>query len=90
MLGPFFNTLTADHMYCCHKFQKFQRSYLQNQKHSCKLLLDFSNLRKILSVFEKKDNLHTFIISWVIDSEKGGYMNARMIVFQNILLKLTC
>ena len=61
MLGHFFNTLMADHMYSCHNWQKLsqqvQVKLSQNHQYLLKVLLNFRNLYK---VFEKKI---TFIAS---------------------------
>ena len=54
---------------------KFQRNYLQNQKHFLEFLLHFWNLQKILSILEKRMTFHNFNISGVIESEKCGYLN---------------
>ena len=70
--------------------KKFQRIYLQNQKHILELLLNFRNLHKILKILEKKDHRHTFNISRVTDNEKCGSLNAQRILFQNTLRKVTC
>ena len=40
--------------------------------------------------FEKKDQLYSLNISELTDSERGGYLNAPKLVFQNTLRESTC
>ena len=65
--------------------KNLQRSYLQNQKHFLELLLHFWNLHKILSILSRRDDIDKFNISGVIDSEICSYLNARKVLFLNIL-----
>ena len=65
--------------------KNLQRSYLQNQKHFLELLLHFWNLHKILSILRRRDDIDKLNISGVIDSETCGYLNARKLLFLNIL-----
>ena len=93
ILAHFFNTLTPitciafiiDRNSC----NKFKRNYVENYQHLLEALLNFRNLHKISSIL-KKDHLHCFNMSEVIDSKKCGYLNALKLLFQNTLWKWTC
>ena len=94
MLGPSFNTLTTDHMYFCHRRDKFTQ---QVPRHLSSKPKTFSGVFIVLSKstenvehFDNKDHLHTFDISGVIESGKCGDLNTRKSFFQNILQQLTC
>ena len=80
MLGLSLNTLTTDHMYSCHSRKKFRQ---QVPNHLCSksktfsgVIIAFLNSTEKFEHFEKKDHLHTFSISRVIDSQKCGSLNA--------------
>ena len=68
----------------------FKHYYLKNGKHFLKFLLDFWNLHKSLCISNKKDELYTWNISELIDSEKCSYLNARKLLFSNTLCGSMC
>ena len=81
ILGPFGNTLTADHMDSGHRWEKVREKVqtILSQKRSIhfpEFLLHFRNLHKMLIILEKKDELHSLNISEVIDPDKCGYVNS--------------
>ena len=59
----------------------FKRHYIKNEI----IYISTQNFEH----FQKKDQLHSFNISEVIDSEKCGYLNARKLLFQNTLREST-
>ena len=58
ILGLFRNMFTTDHMYSCHKWEKFPQQVptllSQKRKTFSKILLHFSNLHKILPILKTK------------------------------------
>ena len=81
--------MTVDHMYSCHNRQKFTQEIppqlSSKPKTFSATFIAFLKCTENFERFEKKDNLHSFNISRVIDSEKCGYMNARKLPFQSTL-----
>ena len=94
ILGFFGNTLTTDHMYSRHNWDKLtqqvQTSLSQKPKTFCEIFLKFLKCRKNFAHFQKKDQLHGLNISEVIGSKKCGYLNGRKLPFQNTLRQSTC
>ena len=56
---------------------KFQRNYLQNQKHFLELLLHFWNVHKIFSFWKKKSAWETLIFLELLDPENIVFFNSR-------------
>ena len=86
----FGNTLSADHMYSRHRWEKFQeqvqallsekrKTYLQN-------FIAFLESAQSFGYFEKKDQLHSLNISEFIDPEKCSYFNARKLLLTYFLV----
>ena len=60
----------------CRIFWKnFKRHYLKNKRLFLDFLLHFWNVHEILSIFKKKDEYSSLIISEIIDAERRGYLN---------------
>ena len=78
----------ADHMYCCHNSEKFPQ---QNPTQLSSKPKTFS--QTFIAFLKSTWNFKRFgkkrYISGVIDSEKGGYLENRKLLFQNTLLKWT-
>ena len=53
----------------------FKRQHLKNKKFSLDFLLNFWNVHEIWSIFKKKDEYSSLIISEIIDAERRGYLN---------------
>ena len=53
----------------------FKRHYLRNKRLFLDFLLLFRNLHEIWSIFKKKDEYPSLIISKMIDAKKHGYLN---------------
>ena len=53
----------------------FKRHYLRNKRLFLDFLLLFRNLHEIWSIFKKKDEYPSLIISEMIDAKKHGYLN---------------
>ena len=73
MLGPSFNTLTADHMYFCHRREKFTQ---QVPRHSSSKPKTFSGVFIVLSKstenvehFDNKDHLIRLIFPELLNLE---------------------
>ena len=81
ILGLFGNTLTAEHMYSRHTWEKFpqqtQMLLFQKLKTFSHIFITFFQSTQNFPHFQKKDQLHSLNISEVIDPEKCGYFNAR-------------
>ena len=73
MLGPPFNTLTADHVYSCHNMQKFPQQvptlFSSKPKTFSETFIAFWKSPETFEHFTKKDHLHTFNIAEASDSE---------------------
>ena len=85
ILRLFGNTLTTDHMYFRHRWEKFlqQLQSLFSQKRiifSKIFILFLESTQKFLHI-EKKGQLHSFNIFEVIYPEKCGYFNAHKLLF---------
>ena len=53
----------------------FQCNYLRNKRLSPDFLLHFWNVHEIWSIFKKKDEYPSLIISGIIEAQKRGYLN---------------
>ena len=79
ILTLFFNTLTTDDKYFRRYMLNFTQQYeallSQKQKNFSELFNPFLKCALNLEHFEKKDEYSSLIISKVIDSERGSYLN---------------
>ena len=79
MLTLFFDTLTTDYKYSRRNMLNFTQQYeaplSQKQKTFSAFFLAFLKCALNLEHFEKKDEYPSLVISKVIDSERGGYLN---------------
>ena len=79
ILTLFFNTLTTDDKYSRRNMlnftQQFEAPLSQRQKIFSGWFLAFLKCALNLEDFEKKDEYSSLVISEVIDSERGGYLN---------------
>ena len=79
ILTLFFNTLTTDDKYSSRNMLNFTQQpeapLPQKQKTFSGLFLAFLKYASNLEQFEKKDEYPSQVISKVIDSERGGYLN---------------
>ena len=79
ILTLFFNTLTTDDKYSRRNMlnftQQFEASLSQRQNTFSGWFLAFLKCALNLEDFEKKDEYSSLVISKVIDSERGGYLN---------------
>ena len=73
-LGMFGNTFTAAHIYFCHVISTKTLNFF------CSFYCIFRIYIKF-SAFWKEDQLHSLIISKVIDQEEYGYLNAQKLPF---------
>ena len=75
----FVNTLTTDDKYSRRNMlnftQQLEALLSQKQKTFSILFLAFPKYALNLEDFEKKDEYPSLVISKVIDSERGGYLN---------------
>ena len=53
----------------------FKRHYLRNKRLFLDFSLHFWNVHEIYSIFKKKDEYPTLIISEIIDAIRRGYLN---------------
>ena len=53
----------------------FKRHYLKNKRLFLDFLLHFLNVHEISSIFKKKDEYPSLIISEIIDAKRRGYLN---------------
>ena len=79
ILTLFVNTLTTDDKYSCRNkpnfTQQLEAPLSQKQKRFSGLFLAFLKCALNLEHFEEKDEYSSLVISKVIDSERGGYIN---------------
>ena len=79
ILTLFFNTLTTDDKYSRGNMLNFTQQseapLSQRQKTFSGWFLAFLKCSLNLEDFEKKDEYSSLVISKVIDSERGGYLN---------------
>ena len=75
----FFNTLTTDDKYSRRNMlnftQQFEPPLSQKQKTFSQFFLAFLKCALNLQHFWKKDDYPSRVISRIIDSERGGYLN---------------
>ena len=50
-------------------------NYLENKRFFVDFLLHFLNVHEIQNIWKKKDEYPSLILSKIIDSEGGGYLN---------------
>ena len=78
-LTLFVNTLTTDDKYSRRNMlnfrQQFEASLSQKQKTFSEIFLAFLKCELNLEHFKKKDEYPSRVISRIIDSERGGYLN---------------
>ena len=89
ILGLFGNTFSADHMYSCHRWEKFPQ-YIQTllsekRRTFAVFSIAFLESTQNFSHLQKKDQLYSFIVWEVIDPEKCGSSNAHNLLFSNTL-----
>ena len=60
---------------CKNYRNNFKRHYIRSKRLYLNLLLHFWNVNEISSMFKKKHEYPSLIISEVIDAEKRGYLN---------------
>ena len=53
----------------------FKRKYLRKKRLFLDFLLHFWNVHEIWSIFKKKDEYPSLIISEIIDAKRRGYLN---------------
>ena len=79
ILRLFFNTLTTDDKYSRWNMQNFSRQlkmpFYKKQKTFFLFFIAFLKVAWNLEHFEKKDQYLSLIISKIINSERGGYLN---------------
>ena len=79
MLTLFFDTLTTDDKYSRRNMlnftQQLEALLSHKQKTFSGFFLAFLKFALNLEHFEKKDEYPSLVISKVIDSERGGYLN---------------
>ena len=79
MLTLFFDTLTTDYKYSRRNMLNFTQQYeaplSQKQKTFSKFFIPFLKCALNLEHFGKKDEYLSLVISKVIDSERGTYLN---------------
>ena len=71
---------------CRNKF----RSYIHKPKTFSLIFIAFLKSTSNSQYFEKQDGSHSLIISKIIDSERGGYLNVSQVLFQAKLRQSTC
>ena len=79
ILTLFFNTLTTNDMYSRRNMlnftQQFEALLSQKQKTFSGIFLAFVKYALNLEHLERKDEYLRLVISRIIDSERGGYLN---------------
>ena len=79
MLTLLFDTLTTDYKYSRRNMLNFTQQYeaplSQKQKTFSKFFIPLLKCALNLEHFGKKDEYLSLVISKVIDSERGGYLN---------------
>ena len=79
MLTLFVNTLTTDDKYSRRNMLNFgkqlEAQLSQKKKNFSEIFPSFLKYASSLEHFEKKDEDPSLVISKVIDSERGGYLN---------------
>ena len=79
ILTLFVNTLTTDDKYSCRNMpdftQQLEAPLPQKQKRFSELFLAFLKCALNLEHLEKEDEYSSLVISRIIDSERGGYLN---------------
>ena len=94
IIGLFGNTLTADHMYFFHRWEKsaqhFQTILSQQSKKFSQILIAILLSTQNFLHFEKTDQLHSVNILEFIEPGKCGYFNGRKLLFQNTFRESTC
>ena len=63
----------------------FKRCYLRSKRLFYDFLLHFWNVHEIESIFKKKDEYPSLIISEVIYAERRGYLNVWKVLLQNTI-----
>ena len=87
MLGLFFNTLTAEYTYSRRNMQTFTQQFQTplsvKQKSFTRFFVAFLNSIWNGEHFQKKGESSSLSISEIIDSKRGGYLNAWKALPQN-------
>ena len=79
--------MTAEHTYSRRNMQTFtqqvQTPFSLKQKTFSGFFIGFWNLHEMENIFKKKGESSSLSISEIIDSERGGYLNAWKALLQN-------
>ena len=65
--------------------QQFEPPLSQKQKTFSEIFLAFLKCSLNLEHFEKQDEYPSLVISRIIDSERGGYLNVQNVFLQNTI-----
>ena len=94
ILELFFNRLTAYHIFSRQIWwklpQQAQTQLSSKPKSFSEIVTKFTKSTENIVHFGRKDQLHSFILSAVVDSELCGHLNARKLLFQNTIPQSTC
>ena len=60
---------------CRTSCNNLSRHYIKKKRHFLDFLLHFRNVHEVENILKKKDEYPSLIISKIIDSETGGYLN---------------
>ena len=63
----------------------FQRHYLRRKRLFLDFLLHFWIIHEIYSIFKKKDEYPSLIISEIIETERCSYLNVWKVLLQNTI-----
>ena len=89
ILTLFVNTLTTDDKYSRRNMlnftQQFEAHLSQKQKTFSGFFIAFLKCALILKHLEKEDEDPSRVISRIIDSERGGYLNVKKVLLQNTI-----
>ena len=89
ILRLFVNTLTADNKYSRCIMQKFplqvRTALSQKENTFCSFFFAFLKFELNFQHFETKDEYPSLIISKIIDSERGGYLNVWKVLLKNTI-----
>ena len=89
ILGVFGNTLTGDHIYFCHRLEKFAEHFQtllsQQSKKVLQIFIAILQSTQNFVHFERKHHLHSLDILEFIVPEKCGYFNGRTLLIYKTL-----
>ena len=87
LLALFLNTMTTDDKISPHNSENFAQQIQMQLSQEPKIFYGFSfpflKSTSKFEYFEEKEECHSLSISENIDSERGGYLNAKKVPFQN-------